>query len=257
MKIGITERGDAGIDFAWYKKLESGYVDGAILITKNITPMFIQLVMQCYNTGKKLIIHSTCTGLGGTLFEPNVPYYTEQIDNLVKLHDAGFPLENCVLRIDPIIPTRNGLNCVKNVIAYAEDKGILSDVRMRISIYDEYKHVKERLNNAGILSLYPGTQFYASTDQFKQVAEFLSEYDYIFYTCAEPKLIKYTKIGQVLQYGCVSEQDLQIMGIEIPEHMLTNMQNRNGCLCLSCKTELLTEKKQCPHKCIYCYWKNS
>ena len=36
--IGITERGDAAIDYSWIRKLDS--VDGAILITKNVSQMF-------------------------------------------------------------------------------------------------------------------------------------------------------------------------------------------------------------------------
>ena len=37
MKIGFTEQGDAGIDLSWTCKLENDEVDGAVLITKNIT----------------------------------------------------------------------------------------------------------------------------------------------------------------------------------------------------------------------------
>lgn len=46
MKIGITERGDASIDYQWKGKLPS--VDGAILITKNLTDQFIDTVIKCY-----------------------------------------------------------------------------------------------------------------------------------------------------------------------------------------------------------------
>lgn len=256
MRIGITERGDAGIDMDWFPKVMCNYVDGAILITKNITELFIKNVMACHAAGKKIIVHATCTGWGGTMVEPNVPSYKEQIDRLSKLIQLGFPVRNCVLRIDPIIPSDKGLELMKKVIAHAEEKNILPEARTRISIYDEYKHVKERLHKAGYHSFYPGNQFYASDEQFKKVAAILSDYDYIFYTCAEPKLFQYGKSEQIKQTGCVSEQDLEILGIKVPDNMSVNMQNRHGCLCLSCKTELLTEKRQCPHKCIYCYWKN-
>lgn len=256
MKIGITERGDAGINMGWVSKLKTGNYDGAVLITKNITPLFMENVMDCHTNGSKLIVHATCTGWGGSMFEPNVPSYSEQLNSLLLLHKAGFPLSNCVLRIDPIIPSQKGLQLVQNVIAYAKGKGILPKARIRISVYDEYRHVKLRLNKAGFKSFYPGSQFSASTDQFKQVADILSKYPYKFYTCAEPELAKYGKYGQIIECGCISEQDLKILELNIPDKISVNMQNRNGCLCLSCKTELLTEKVQCPHKCIYCYWKN-
>lgn len=35
-KIGITEAGDAGVDLSWVDKM--GSVDGAVLITKCISP---------------------------------------------------------------------------------------------------------------------------------------------------------------------------------------------------------------------------
>lgn len=67
IKIGITERGDAALDFSWYDKLST--VSGAILITKNITDEFIHRVMQAYQNGYKLIIHATCTGWGQSIIE--------------------------------------------------------------------------------------------------------------------------------------------------------------------------------------------
>lgn len=255
MKIGITERGDAGIDLSWESKLKYDAVDSAVLITKNITDKFREAVMRQYDAGKKIILHATCTGYGGTVIEPNVPEYRKQVDSLVQLVEAGFPIENCVLRIDPIIPTANGIKRALDVITYAEEKGVIPGARIRISIYDEYKHVKERLKDAGIQPAYPGSQFQASTEQFRAAAEALVDTGHTFYTCAEPKLLRYGK-GHIKAFGCVSEQDFHIMGLEMPEDLLVNMQHRSGCLCLSCKTELLTRKAQCPHKCIYCYWKN-
>ena len=253
MKIGITERGDAGIDLQWVPKVRTGMVDGAVLITKNITDIFINNVMDCFNAGCKIIVHATCTGWGGSFFEPNVPDYKSQINNMVRLVDEGFPLANCVLRIDPIIPSDEGLLLVGRVIEYAQEKGILPCARIRISVYDEYRHVKDRLHKAGYQSFCPDDQFYVSDEQFKQVAEVCSRYPYFFDACAEPELSKYAV--NIRNIGCVSKQDFEILGLKMLEVFQVNRQNRNGCLCLSCKTELLTEKHQCPHKCIYCYWK--
>lgn len=46
LKIGITERGDAGLDFTWAQSLINHKVDGAILITKNINPTFTQYLIN-------------------------------------------------------------------------------------------------------------------------------------------------------------------------------------------------------------------
>lgn len=56
-KIGITEAGDAGLDLSWANKLDT--VDGAIVITKCITPDFYEVALA---NKDKLIIHATITG---------------------------------------------------------------------------------------------------------------------------------------------------------------------------------------------------
>lgn len=40
LRIGITERGDAGLDLSWTHRLSA--MDGAILITKNLNDRFRQ-----------------------------------------------------------------------------------------------------------------------------------------------------------------------------------------------------------------------
>lgn len=250
MKIGITERGDAGLNLSWKDKLSA--VDGAILITKNVTDQFIKQVMEVTGTGYPLIIHATCTGWGGTEIEPNVPDYGHQLNQLKKLVRSGFPLERCVLRIDPVFPTKRGLDRVCEVLNYAFDIHILPQARVRISVLDEYPHVKERFRKMGMRPLY-GDKFYPSRQMLMAVTQILSRYDIQFHTCAEPYLTDNT--GLFVQSGCISNIDLRLMGL--PEIQSgTNPQNRKGCNCLSCKTELLENKHPCEHGCKYCYWKD-
>ena len=52
--------------------------------------------------------------------------------------------------------------------------------------------------------------------------------------------------------GCISEIDCRILGVEPIER---DFKQRQECLCLGNKQELLNDKKVCPSKCIYCYWK--
>lgn len=258
MKIGITEKGDAGLDLTWSEKLKS--MDGAILITKNLTEKCKSAILDAHNAGRKLILHLGCTGWGQSPVEPNVPPYTMQIDSCMNLIERGFPMERIVLRIDPIIPTDSGLNAVHHVIDYAISRGLLPSpdetprIRIRISVLDEYRHVKERLEKAGYASFYPGTKFNASNAEFRNVTKTLKPYGFPIHTCAEPKLTD--PDGMYIHSGCVSKYDLDILGLEMPKNTSVNGQNRFGCQCLTCKTELLTQKKQCPNKCIYCYWKD-
>lgn len=253
MKIGITERGDASLDYSWVAPVENNEVDGVVLITKNLTPKFIDEVYRLHNMGKKIIVHATCTGWGGTMVEPNVPIYTEQLMAMKDLLDMGFPYNRLVLRIDPIIPTPNGVARVCEVLNDALALDILPGVRVRISVLDEYKHVKERIKAAGKKPFYPEGQWQASDAQMKYLSDNLNKYNLTFYTCAESKLKG--DEGRFAIAGCISKMDLEILDLPA-EDMDINPQNRKGCTCLSCKTELLKCSRQCAHKCIYCYWRN-
>jgi len=105
-KIGVTERGDAGLDFSWIDKLYSAN----IIISKNLNDTLIDNLIK---NKDKIIFHMTCTGYGNTILEPNVPnvlYNRKQIDKLI---DLGFPVKQIVLRIDPIIPIDKGMSTVE------------------------------------------------------------------------------------------------------------------------------------------------
>lgn len=56
MRIGITERGDAGLDFAWVDKIKNNKVDAAVLITKNLNDKFINTALSLHEEGHKFII---------------------------------------------------------------------------------------------------------------------------------------------------------------------------------------------------------
>ena len=248
MRIGMTERGDAGLDMGWVCKLHG--LDGAILITKKITNKFARAVLRD-DLPCPVIIHATCTGLGGTVFEPNVPDCRVQLSGIRKLIDHGFPKERIVLRIDPIVPTTDGLAAADAVIRTAKAMGLLPGIRVRVSVFDQYKHVVARFKAAGIHLPYPEGNFYASPAQFRQVSNLLASHpDVTFETCAEKTL----RGPNIVRMGCVSHKDLELMGLPTPD-MPVNMQNRGGCLCLACKTELLECRHPCKNFCRYCYWR--
>lgn len=56
--------GDAGIDLSWVEKMPD--VNGAIVITKRITPAFMDAVIK---NKDKLIVHATITGYGGGVLD--------------------------------------------------------------------------------------------------------------------------------------------------------------------------------------------
>lgn len=290
--IGFTERGDAGIDLRWKDKLENtNNIDGAVLITKRITDKFIKTVLDL---SKPVVVHANCTGWGGTAIEPGAAPYSEQLQMLNKLIELGFDVNRCVIRIDPIIPTSEGLsrlgavlNAIPNYKYFDLDK-----MRIRFSVLDMYPHVKERFKKIQRdiretvpygydASLFPQGQtnpptmvgfddpyhgkFYASQEQFVSVYDVLKEYApsdraHLYETCAEPAMIAIDEQQdkQILKAtGCLSEADYTAMNLTKPNISAVNGQNRHGCLCLRTKTELFPARPihGCALKCAYCYWK--
>lgn len=252
MRIGITEYGDAGVDFRWENKLKE--IDGVILITKNLNDTFIKKVLSHMNE-VPIVVHCTCTGWGHTRMEPNVPDYKQQLSQMKKLIESGFPASRMVLRIDPIFPTEKGIKRVHEMLNYYHSLGLPeNEIRYRISIVDEYPHVRERYKKLGFTPMYGGS-FYPSEEQRNLVGNALSEYPYQFDTCAED-ILAYKFPATFRIKGCISTEDLQIMGIKYDGTFPENPQGRNGCHCLACKTELLIPRKKCPHNCLYCFWKD-
>lgn len=239
IKFGITEAGDAGLDFSWSDKL----LDGNIIITKHLTPKNTELIKLLIKNQDKIILHATCTGHGGTKMEPNVPKPYEVYQGVRELINAGFPVEQIVLRTDPIIPTEKGIECVREPWVLFKDTGIK---RVRYSIIDMYPHVKARfMKECGRV---PFLSFQAPQYMVEDVLSAIEPYRqyYTFEACAENLPDK---------VGCISKKDYEILGFDISDIQEGGFQ-RKGCACCAGKTELLTNKKRCPSGCLYCYWKD-
>ena len=258
MKIGFTERGDAGYDLSWKAYCQNGVVDGAVIITKNLTQPCSDALLELHRSNFPLILHAGCTGWGGTIMEPGAPDPKDQLDAVCNLIANGFPRENIVLRIDPILPTKEGIERAKYVIDEAIRHGLLPGLRVRISIIDEYKHVKKRMYARGITPCYTNGAFGPTASQISDVAAMLlpyaKQYFITFETCAEPHMnAQFPDLTTGV--GCISEKDLAIMGLTVDTASI-NAQNRYGCKCLAVKQELLKHKHPCANNCAYCYWKD-
>ena len=241
MKIGITERGDGGLSFTKVKKaIDTKIVDGAIVITKCPSKLINEI--EYLKNNQNILIHATITGLGGSIFEPNVntaDYELEAYKTLYTKLDG-----RVVLRIDPII-----FDCRYFKMAVDVIKHTLG--RVRISFLDTYPHVKERFNIAGII---PNDFLHYDLAKRQEVLEILqgivnqknNGFINKIEICGEP--------GMECT-GCVSEKDISILGLN---HLLGGLKGKNirpACCCIADKVELLNCKHPCKHNCIYCYWR--
>jgi DNA repair photolyase len=236
IKIGVTERGDAGLDFSWVYK--SKKYDGMILITKRLSRKFIEEVSNV-----NCIVHATITGHGGTIYEPNVPDFSTSKTYFDLLINKIGP-ERVVLRIDPIIPDSRGIAAAIKVyeelyVRFGNKNG--KKTRVRISFMDNYPHVKQRFKRARIKPLK--YNFHAPLQLRKKISTYFPHAE----ICGEPGFDC---------TGCISEKDLKILDIDFDKDMLKFKGfQRQECKCLSIKTEILGNRGQCEHGCIYCYWK--
>lgn len=240
------------MDLTWISKLND--VDGAILITKNITPKFSEEVILHKD---KLIVHFTVTGYGNTVLEPNVPQVDDELNRILNLVNEGFPKSRIVIRVDPIIPTIKGIRTAYNTILKFMKYGFN---RYRISIIDMYPHVRDRFKQANLPLPYGENKFSPTDYQIKYINDMIEELKDVWYiqnsnhdirieSCAEPKLTK------AIQCGCISLYDLNLLGLHDEPYPDTYGYQRKNCQCYSGKIELLEHKHQCNHKCLYCYWR--
>jgi len=237
--IGITERGDPAINLQWMPWVLD--FKPAILISKNPLKLFYLLktmineAPEVYHFTPNVIVHTTITGFGGSIVEPNVPIVEESLKGFKSLCELLGP-ERVVLRIDPIIPTDVGINTAYGVLLQARQ---IFKTRVRISFIDQYEHVKKRFEEKDIK--LPWSTFHAPLELRKKAWEKLDKPE----ICGEPDF-ECT--------GCISAIDCEILN-ERP--IDKSFKQRPCCACLGNKKELLENKQRCAHACLYCYWKST
>lgn len=218
--IGITEGADPTINLRWQKWVKT---KPAILITKRPDKIISMLSGE-----ENIIIHCTITGLGGTLYEPDIPLYPIEIESYHELCKI-FGKDRIVLRIDPII-SPSYLDRVKSIKEEAEG-------RVRISFLDLYPHIERRLKDRNIEILQDN--FHQELKQRVTIWEELGKPE----ICGEPGM-------EVTP--CVSEKDCEILNIK-PSNK--GGFQRSYCACLGNKYELCNPPPKCSYGCLYCYWK--
>lgn len=246
--IGTTETYDPSFIFDW----ENFMQEVNLIITKNLNDRMIRSSLIHKD---KIILHHTVTGLGGTVFEPNVPESSWSYAQFLKLIAAGFPVSHYVLRVDPIIPfSTDNIYRLCSVLNKWREYATIEDIkiRCRVSMIDMYNHVKVRFDEAKVG--YPYMSFNASKDYFNRISEILSKFtDRLeFEACGEtrfnPEVVKVV--------SCASTRDIEILGKNPDDYGFPAKAQRWVCGCLAKKQILRVKPGRCPNKCLYCYWKD-
>lgn len=238
--IGITEAGEVSFDLAVFDRL----YEGNIIITKRLTDKLNEKLIE---NKDKCILHLTCTGFGGSKVEPFVPTVEQTFNKFVKLISDGFPIEHVVLRIDPIIPTDKGIKTAEHVLDVFRGTGIK---RVRFSVLDMYKHVKQRFEEAGLP--IPYHTFHAPLEKRLEIRDRLVEIGknngFEVEACGEPG---------IESISCLSQKDIDILGLTDKIKLEGNKGQRTNCHCPANKKELCKGKPtKCYNSCLYCYWQD-
>lgn len=239
-QVGITETGDPSFNLAIFDNL----CRANIIVTKRLTDKLIDKLVEHKD---KCILHLTITGMGGSKLEPMVPTTEQSFKKFNYLIERGFPVKQVVLRVDPIIPTKKGTSTALGVLKMFKDSGI---TRVRYSSFDMYEHVKERFNKENIP--LPFETFHADKLLINAVVNVVSTAAFMMgataEACGEPGIESVT---------CVSQKDIDILGLTGKIILEGNADQRKSCGCPSNKKQLIKEKPtQCPNACLYCFWKD-
>lgn len=246
-RFGTTEISDPSFHLDIFDRL----YEGNLIITKRLTPKLIEKLVENKN---KIILHLTVTGMGGSKIEPLVPIKEVTYNNFLKLIELGFPIEQVVLRIDPIVPTEKGTETALKVIELFSDVGIK---RVRISFLDVYSHVLERFKE-NMINL-PYETFNAPKSlriaSYEKILNKCKELGLELEMCGEEPLEINSKSIETIP--CLSQKDIDILGLTDKIILVGNKEVRKHCGCSINKTELIKDKPhQCNNGCLYCYLKN-
>lgn len=248
--VGITEGYDPHFSDSWF--LLDDFADFSIIISKGLPTKEGQKRMLA--NPQRYIFHAGMTGMGGSVNEPNVKPWKEQLTAVEDFVQRGFPRDHVVIRIDPIMPFKPGIELAKEVATAAFEKGFKV---FRYSFMDAYAHVQKRYAEKGISDLLTSDRIKAQKEQAEKAMHIWFDFCTTmeakgcqFFTCAEGWIAPTHHV-----VGCVSGRDFDLCGIPRSRMFGTTSKQRSSCECDGSKFELMPHLKvRCPHKCTYCFW---
>ena len=142
---------DPTLSYEWINKL----TEINIINTKVLNQEFCDIALQNKN---KIFLHVTISGMGKTPFEPNIPSVKTTFDYLKYLVNNGFPINQILIIINPILPNDNGLKSLK----------------LLLKVLTEYRELRLRWVRTNLLTYKTVADLYDS--KFKQDKKNLKYY---------------------------------------------------------------------------------
>jgi len=133
--VSWYKSGNPTLQYDWVSKL----TDINIVKTKSITDEFIKV---CLENKNRLFLHVVISGMGKTTFEPNIDSVKVTFLQLSKLIKSGFPQNQILVIVSPILSNDNGLKALELLLrVFTEFK----DLRLRFVRFQllQYKSVND------------------------------------------------------------------------------------------------------------------
>ena len=122
-----------------------------IINTKHLSDEFINI---CLEEKHRIFLHIVISGMGKTIFEPNIPSVKETFFQIKKLIDSGFPQKQILVIVNPILSNDNGLKALKLLLkVFTEYKVLrLRNIRFKVINYKQLENGKYIIGNENIVS---------------------------------------------------------------------------------------------------------
>ena len=212
-----------------------------VVYSKNLVPV------DFFQKNPRVAIGLTITGWGGTWLEPGVVSPEIMVAHFNQVAEA-VGLERLRLRIDPGIPTAEGLRRATAVLA-----GIFAPVRTITSIIQQYKGHDRLFHKLGIdrtrytrrsgRAVYPEPELAAWWLQ--ELLRARPDFAGCISFCGMPYQVEGAE-----HKGCVDDEWLRAIGVTDFKRIAPGRQ-RPGCRCVIAKRQALGGP--CTHGCLYCY----
>jgi DNA repair photolyase len=247
-RFGVTNYGDPSLNYSWVENLKG--MEGAIVISKGASTKLEDALLE---NRDKIIYHATCTGLGGTMIEPNVPTIVEKFDHIKRLIKYGFHANQIVMRIDPVMPIGYvdiinklcGINYIEKLRNILDSSKSLRIERIRYSYLKLTKSIKSNFENLHYEFVGKNTNEYVDLKSINP--------DFHYEACCE-NLADYSE-----RFGCISDIDTHILGVSKKIKLEYPEKFKNECRCPLNRVEMILSNKgfDCSFGCIYCYLKDN
>lgn len=134
IRVSYYDHGDPTTNYKWVQNL----TEVNVIRSKRITDEFIKVLLE---NKDKIYLHFEISGMGKTIFEPNIPSVKQSFFGLKKLIDSGFPQNQILVIIKPILQNQNGLNALKLLMRVFSE---FSPLRLRYARFELLQYYQDK-----------------------------------------------------------------------------------------------------------------